>query len=127
MDGSVEHLRNYLDNAREQVEEIKNTQINYDFSNSEEREKLYKKITEIKNKRLILQQDLERKKTELGTLKDSYITNKTELGMVKSERNVLAEEKNSLNKEIQNNQKKLIYLKMKLNQKMIYYKKILRK
>ena len=50
---SIDNLQHYLDSTKEKLENIKDTQTVHNFDNTKEADKLYKKLTESKNKRII--------------------------------------------------------------------------
>lgn len=111
---SIEHLRQYLVATREQLEYIKNNKISDEFDKSKDKEKLHKKLAESKNKRIALQSELDKLKSDydkklhdLNDLKDVVSNLKSDLQNSRIEKNRLEEAKNTAVKEKQEISKKL--------------------
>jgi chromosome segregation ATPase len=123
---SIEHLRQYLVATREQLEHIKNNKISDEFDKSKDKEKLHKKLSESKNKRIALQSDLEklqsdfdRKINDINSLKETISNLKSDLQNNKIEKNRLEDLKNSAVKEKQEISKKLSSLESELDDRNI--------
>ena len=95
---SIDNLQHYLDSTKEKLENIKDTQTVHNFDNTKEADKLYKKLTESKNKRIILQHELERKNTEIFTLKENLAQLKADFQNANVENKNLDDEKTNFTK-----------------------------
>lgn len=121
---SIDHLRQYLVAAREQLEEIKNTKIIENHDKTSENDKLHKKLADSKNKRLALQKevekykhDLEKRNEDVHSLRESINTMKSDMQNSKVDKTRLEEAKNIAIKEKQEIAKKLGQLELTIKAK----------
>lgn len=105
---SIEHLRQYLEATRDQLENIKHNKISDEFDKSKEKEKLQKRLSDAKNKRIMLQSELEKvnsdylkKVSDIESLKETIVSLKSDLQNSKIDRNRIEEAKNNAIKDKQ--------------------------
>lgn len=123
---SIEHLRQYLEATRDQLENIKHNKISDEFDKSKDKEKLQKRLADSKNKRIMLQSELdkiqhdyEKRVNDIESLKETIANLKSDLQNSKIDRNRIEDAKNNAIKD-----KQEITAKLRANEEELKNKNI---